>query len=167
MNPMMQPLRSSSAESRGVNITRIKANAQFPDRVLGTSGYVYNITLVDRAEKRKEDQLSDINLFGTGLVINPDPGYIALITASPQLLKTGYFMPGPVVVAPDTTTELMIPLFKCRETTLDLPYLACRMVLVPNHLVYLKSMNSNPAPQPARKKKFAELPEEEPVEFLY
>lgn len=97
------------------------------------NGYInpgYFITLIDRKDNRVEDDSSEVNTFGTGLIICPPEGYYIEVIPTQDLFKQGYFIVGPIIIEPGNKSELVIPMFKFRETEdLKLPLKAGQIVM--------------------------------------
>ncbi len=160
--------RSGSTQSQGLNVTLLTPNAVFPERVPQPGVYLYTVTLLSKVDDDEVDDIdavrSPVSWYRTGLILNPDQGFVASITASTSLVKAGYFIPNPILIPAGTSQELVVPLFRYGTESLELPVAGCRLLLIPNQSVFLKSVappvdKSSSAPK--RKK-----PKAQEVEFL-
>ena len=92
----------------------------------------WEVTLISRTENRAEDETNEINDFGTGIHISPPKGYFLELVACRSLHRHGYMLPGPLIIEPGNRGELIVPLFKFRETDdLSLPFGAVRLLTRP------------------------------------
>jgi hypothetical protein len=91
----------------------------------------WNITVIARDENRVDDTYGDVNTFRTGLVLSAPQHYHLEIIEHPQLYKTGYSLAGgPIVINPGNEDELIIPLYKFRETDdIELPFVVALAVV--------------------------------------
>ncbi len=156
--------RSGSTQSQGLNVTLLTPNAVFPERVPQPGVYLYTVTLLSKVDDDDDTAPSPVSWYRTGLILNPDQGFVASITSSTSLIKAGYFIPNPILIPSGTNQELVVPLFRYGAESLELPVAGCRLLLIPNQSVFLKSVappvdKSSSAPK--RKK-----PKAQEVEFL-
>jgi len=73
-----------------------------------------------------------ITMFGTGIAVEPPPGYYTEIFPRSSLSKTGYMLANSVgVIDPDYSGELLLALIKVDENSPDLepPFTKCQLVL--------------------------------------
>lgn len=112
-----------------VGVTSINPISELPSKQ-NDDNVEWNITIVGRTDNRVEDIISDVNSFHTGLIIDPPKGYHAEIIQHPRLHMTGYNLIGTPIILPGNTEELILNLYKFKETTdLDLPYTAACIIL--------------------------------------
>lgn len=130
-----------------IGVKKILPNAEFPQKER-TQQVGYDITLVSRTENRAEDDIGEVNSFATGIILSPPEGYYLEIIAKNTLHKHGYSLANGVeIVSPGNKSELIIPLFKFKDTEdINLPFQAVQMILKPAvyaHLSNMKSGNNN------------------------
>lgn len=115
---------------RTATFSKTSPNAVVPDKGERVTDAAYDIEIIGRHENRAEDMFQECNVFTTGLQLKPAPGQFILITAAPSLYKTGYtLMDSPIIINSSDTGELLVPLYKFRETDdLELPYPALRCI---------------------------------------
>jgi hypothetical protein len=113
----------------GLTVNKITPNAEHPFKERFTDpGYI--ITAVSRSENRAEDLTSEVNTFQTGLVIAPPLNYHCEIIPHPSLYKAGYMLVGPLVIPPGSMEELVIPLYKYKDSEdLELPFMVGLMMV--------------------------------------
>lgn len=122
-----------------VDAVTLQSNAELPYK-LQPSDVAYTVTLISRADNRSEDDTGDVNLFHTGVVITPPSDHYAEIIASPSLWRHGYNMPAPIIVNPGNKSELIIPLFKFKDSEdIELPFQAVQMIVRKIEPFHLKS----------------------------
>lgn len=114
-----------------INVKKLNPIAELPikDR---PSDIGYDITLIARTDNRAEDNIHDVNMFSTGLMISPPPGYYIEVVAKNSLQRSGYMLAtGITIVDPETADdELIVPLYKFKESQdIDLPFRAVQIVL--------------------------------------
>lgn len=109
---------------------KIHPNADLPCKE-SPHDAAWEITIIGRDENRVEDVFSDVNVFTTGLTVQPPKDYHVEILEHPQLYKTGYsFVGAPRVINPEDQSEILIPLFKFKEAEdLELPFRAALIIL--------------------------------------
>lgn len=102
----------------------------------------WEITIVGRSENRAEDVYGDVNNFDTGLVLNAPPNYHLEVIEHPALHKAGYMLTGgPIIINPDNTEELIIPLYKYKESEdIELPFRAALLLLRPTEYAPILSI---------------------------
>lgn len=130
----------------GVSIRRLNNRSTVPEKLAFTTDAVFDVTVIGRADNRTDDTISSVNTFNTGLVITPDPGYMAIITGAPDLHRTGYFMTSSITIPSGNNSELIVPLFKFGSTDLELPMRVAMMSIVPMDTVFIKSTSGQNAP---------------------
>lgn len=120
----------SSLISRNVTFKKLQPSSEYP--YLDIPGSVaYNVTLIARTDSRSEDNHMEVNNFHTGLVVSslPDDSYLEIIP-HPSLYKSGYMLPGPVIVDNSYKGEIIIPLYKYKDVEcLELPFPAVQFVV--------------------------------------
>lgn len=91
----------------------------------------WDLTLIERTDKRNEDDIGSINMFRTGLVVSPPLGYHVEIYARSSLQKLGYMLGNSVgIIDPEYRGEVLIGLYKFREgADLELPCRGVQMIL--------------------------------------
>lgn len=111
-----------------------------------TDRCVYDVLLVERTDLRVEDTTNDINTYSTGIVLTPPKGYYIEVFLNQELLKQGYMMPGSVIIESGNSQELIVPLFKFKDSEdLSLPCDGVAFVIKeshPNIAVHLVTKNS-------------------------
>lgn len=113
-----------------ISYAKLKPTAEDPKKDF-TKNVTYDVAIIERSENRTEDVINGVNVFGTGLVLNAPKHYHLEVIAHPSLYKTGYmFASTPIVIDPDNTEELVLPLFKFAETEdIELPFIAASLIL--------------------------------------
>lgn len=114
-----------------IAVQKLVPDATFPHREHGSTDVTYDINVTGRTDNRAEDDTQEVNNFTTGLVITPPVGLYAQIIPHPDLHKHGYsLIRNPMIIQPGNTAELIIPLYKFKETEdLELPFPAVQMVV--------------------------------------
>jgi hypothetical protein len=111
-----------------VYVKKINPNAEIPYKDEGE--VAWNIDLIGRTDNRIDDVSHDINEFNTGLVISPPSGFYVEVVASQNLYSSGYTLPYNLIINPNNTEELIVPLYKFRDTSeLDFPFQGVKFVL--------------------------------------
>jgi hypothetical protein len=125
--------------SSHIVIQTIVPNASLPTKREGyDTDVTFNITLIERKEARAEDYVNDINSFNTGLIINPPQGYYIEVVGNPLLHKHGYFLPSVQIINPQNDKELIVDLFKFKDTDdLPIPFDAVFMILKPSFYAHI------------------------------
>jgi len=96
-----------------------------------TNEVTWDLTIVDRVDNRTEDDVSDINWFNSGLAFRVPSGYHIQVVGNSDLYQMGYFMPHPIIIGPNDTDQLLIPLFKFKEgDDLQLPFRCAHISLI-------------------------------------
>ncbi len=112
-------------------VRKTNPHADFPAKE-NVNDVEWNITLVSRTDNRAEDETGEINYFNTGLHIKPPKGYFLELIASKALYRTGYMLTGPVIIEPDNKGELIVPLYKFRDSEdIELPFVAVSLLTRP------------------------------------
>jgi hypothetical protein len=108
--------------------TRPDAEAPFKEN---HKSVAWEVTIVGRTDNRAEDVYGDVNTFETGLVLNSPAGHHLEVIEHPALHKAGYMLiGGPIIIDPENTEELILPLYKYRESEdIELPFRAALLVL--------------------------------------
>lgn len=126
-----------------IQVQQIDPRGEFPNKESETQigRYIY---LIARKDSRAEDDSQEINYFNTGLSLSPPAGHYLELVGLPELLKQGYYLPGPIIIGPDNTTEVVVPLYKFRETAEDitLPFRALRLIVRPAVYAHLQRVAS-------------------------
>jgi hypothetical protein len=114
-----------------VAVQKLVPDAVFPHKEHDSTDVTYEINVSGRTDNRAEDDLQEVNNFSTGLVITPPVGLYVQIIPHPDLHKHGYsLIRNPMLIQPGNTAELIIPLYKFKETEdLELPFPAVQMVV--------------------------------------
>lgn len=111
-----------------VYVKKINPNAELPYKDEGE--VAWNIDLIGRTDNRIDDVSHDINEFNTGLVITPPSGFYVEVVADKNLYSSGYTLPYNLIINPNNTEELIVPLYKFRDTSeLDFPFQGVKFVL--------------------------------------
>lgn len=122
----------------------LKYSLRRPDAVapelMDPGAAAYDITLVARTDERAEDATCDVNLFSTGLSVEPPEGYYCELVARSSLAEKGYMLANGVgIIDPSYRGEIKANLFKFKEAPdLELP---CRAV----QLLVKRKVNVYPA----------------------
>lgn len=116
-----------------ITVQTIVPNASLPLKREGYDADVtFSVTLIERKEGRAEDYNNEINSFNTGLIITPPHNYYIEVVGNPLLHKHGYFMPSTQIINPQNDKELIVDLFKFKDTDdLPIPFEAVFMILKP------------------------------------
>lgn len=118
-----------------IDVQKIHPSAEFPTKEKITE-CGWDVTLVNRTQNRVEDEIGEINEFGTGLKFCPPEGYYLEVVANNTLHRQGYTLTGPVIIDRENHGELIVPLYKFREADdLALPFRAVR--IIPRPLLYI------------------------------
>lgn len=91
----------------------------------------WDVTLIGRVDNRVDDIVNEVNMFHTGIAIEPPQGYYFEMVARSSLHKTGYILAtGMSVIDPEYRGELLVPLFKYRESDdIELPIRGVQLIL--------------------------------------
>ena len=110
-------------------IKKIAATAEIPTK--DNENFIYDISIISRANQRTDDINYDVNIFNTGLSIKPPKGYYAEIYGSQELLNAGYMLSSPVIVSQQSfEDEIVLPLYKFKDTEdIELPFRAGIMII--------------------------------------
>ncbi len=122
-----------------IKVKRLNALSKFPTKFNDVENNVgYYIVLTERAEGRSDDVVHDVNMFKTGLVLNPPSGYYLEVVASHDLYTHGYtLIGGSMVLEPNQKGELIVPLYKYKDVPdLELPMRGVQVIVRP--LVYAR-----------------------------
>lgn len=136
---------TSPAHMEGkIIVQKLRPQSEFPTKE-NSSDVGWNVTLVSRTENRAEDETGEINDFNTGIRVSPPEGYFLEAIAVKSLHRTGYMLTGPVIIESGSKGELIIPLYKFRETDdIELPFVAVR--LLTRHAIYAHISHSTSDP---------------------
>lgn len=94
----------------------------------------FELSIIGRDESRVEDFYGDVNVFTTGISISAPKNFHVEIIEHPQLYKTGYSLVGaPRIVLPGDNSEILIPLYKFKESEdIELPFRAAIVIFRPS-----------------------------------
>ncbi len=111
-------------------VHKTHAKAEYPHKTRA-SDIGWDITLIGRVDNRAEDDISEVNMFNTGLQIAPPDGYYLEMVARSSLHKNGYtLVTGTSIIDPEYRGELIVPLFKFKDVDdLELPFTAVQLIL--------------------------------------
>lgn len=124
--------------NKKVFIKKLQGPAEYPFPS-ADGAIAYNVTLIARTDSRSEDNHMEVNTFHTGLVVTalPKDAYLEIIP-HPNLYKSGYMLPGPIIIDDSCKGEVIIPLYKFKDMEcLDLPFPAVQFIVkshVPVHI---------------------------------
>ena len=105
-----------------LTVEKVNPSAEAPSREDPNSP-VYDIYAISRQAENPEDRVDEINLFETGLIINPEDGCMCFVIEEDSLQQFGYRLAtSPMYIPPGNKSALCIPLFKFRDTEDDLPH---------------------------------------------
>lgn len=101
----------------------------------------YDIYIVDEKEDKKKGKLQ---VFGTGLKIEPPKGYYFDLVPRSSIVKTGYILANSVgIIDPDYRGEFMVPLLKIDSKAPDLaeqlPIRVAQLVLRKHEKCYFQN----------------------------
>lgn len=114
-----------------IQVQKIQPGAEFPHKD-SSCDLLYSLTLIGRRQGRDEDETGCLNDFTTGLRLTPPEGHFLEIVASPILHKSGYMLPGPIIIEKKTQDELVVSLYKIGEgEDLELPFACLDMIVRP------------------------------------
>lgn len=82
-------------------------------------GVGYEVDLIGRTDGRVDDVLNEVNEFHTGIILNAPTGFHYEVYGTPELWKSGYFLPSGMLVVP-SDEELIVPLVKFTDKITDL-----------------------------------------------
>jgi hypothetical protein len=132
--------RGTPLVHRKVTIKKLQPSSEYP--YVDVDGAVpYNVILIARTDSRSEDNHMEVNNFHTGLVVTslPDDAYLELIP-HPTLYKSGYMLPGPIVIDNSTKSEIIVPLYKYKDVEcLELPFPAVQILVKPRVPVFISA----------------------------
>ncbi len=124
-------------------VQKVHPQAEFPTKERPCH-VGWEVTLISRTENRAEDETGEINDFGTGIHVTPPEGYFLEMIASRSLHRHGYMLPGPVIIEPGARGELMVPLFKFRESDdISLPFGAVRLLTRPTVYAHISNIKGS------------------------
>jgi hypothetical protein len=123
-------VNSSLFLASAISVVKLKPTAEPPFKE-DIKNIAFEITIIERVDNRADDVYGDVNDFSTGLILNAPKHYHIEIIEHPALHKTGYMLVGgPRIINPDNTEELILPLYKFKESEdLELPFRAAQLVL--------------------------------------
>lgn len=125
---------------RKITIKKLQPSSEYP--YIDIDGAVpYNVTLIARTDSRPEDNHMEVNNFHTGLVVTslPDDAYLELIP-HPTLYKSGYMLPGPIIIDDSYKGELVVPLYKYKDVEcLELPFPAVQFIVKPKVNIFISA----------------------------
>lgn len=146
-----------------IRVTKTHPEAEKPFKEIDTD-VAWDVTIVNRCDSRAEDIAQEVNTFSTGLVIDPPTGKYLEVIPHPTLYKAGYmFANSPIIINPGNEEELILPLFKYKDTEdIELPFRAAQIVL--HSALYTVIYDGSAAPQ-GKASKPSRVAEEE-VDFI-
>ena len=91
----------------------------------------WDVTLIARTDNRVEDETGHVNMFKTGLQLEPPQGFYFEMMARSSLHKAGYMLAtGTSIIDPGYRGELLVPLYKFRDgDDIELPMRAVQLVV--------------------------------------
>lgn len=110
---------------------KIAPNAEVLKKEIETDAG-WNVSAIARTDNREEDVFADVNLFSTGLILDPPKNFHIEVLEHPSLYKLGYsLLGGSRIINPgNKTEELIIPLYKFKNVEdLALPVDICVIML--------------------------------------
>lgn len=111
-------------------ILRLHPNAP---KELVRNNHVWELDLIDRCDGRVNDVAHEYNTFTTGLRVTPPKGWHIELITTPDFYKSGYCMNTPHLFFNEETDELIVHLYKYRDTEdLQLPFAGVQMCVKEN-----------------------------------
>jgi len=143
MRPSPRVAASSINHISGkIQVRKSDPHGEFPRREQDSQigRFVY---LIGRKDSRAEDDAHEINYFTTGISMCPPADHYIEVVALPEMLKLGYMLPGPIIISPGNSQELVVPLFKFRECEdIELPIRAVRAIVKPAVYAHLQQVTT-------------------------